>query len=150
MKALIIILLSLSVYNVNAQKDINFMKKMTRAKNSLICFQCGNIQSKVVIEITKLIQGTKYTEIKKLLQSENSREKFLAAVTCDKLFTLKKISLSDIEKKRIEEIYNSKDILYAYSNDTYAEAKSIKDYIYNKEDRLLWKQTQRWLDSILK
>lgn len=149
MRKTVLLLLSLfCFYNLRAQHvDI---KKFVKASDTTICFQCNYGRAKPVITVTELIQNKKYLEIKKLMLSNNAAERFLAAVTCKKLFALKKLSLTYDEEKLIEKIYNSKDNLYTYSNDTYMEIKPIRYYVYDKEDKLIWKQTEMWLEKVLK
>ncbi|MCF6129088.1 hypothetical protein L1S35_05335 [Flavobacterium sp. AS60] len=148
MKTILSILFFFSISNVKAQ-NIDAIK-LSKVKESVICFYCVNENSKVVTEVSKLIKAKKYEEIQKLMLSKNPAEKYLAAVTFEKLIALKKVTGNDAEKKLIKEVYNSKDTLYTYSNDTYIQAKPIKDYIYSKEDNLIWSQTEKWLEKILK
>jgi hypothetical protein len=83
------------------------------------------------------------------MSSKNTAEKYLAAVTFEKLIALKKVNSNENEKYLIKEIYNSKDTLYTYSNDTYIQAKPIREYVYSKEDKLIWTQTEKWLEKVI-
>jgi hypothetical protein len=150
MRQIALIVFFFSFYNVKAQSDLEKVKMISRAKDTVICFKCGLEKSKVVEEVTKLIQGKKYLEIKRLMLSNNAAEKFIAAATCKKLLFMKKLSLSFSEEKVIYKIFNSEDKLYTYSNDTYVEIKPIKYFVYDKKDRLIWSQTERWLEKVLK
>lgn len=149
MRKIVLIFIFFDYYNVNGQSHIN-LKKFSEAKDTIICFYCQIGKSKAVTEVTKLIVDKKYFEVKKLMLSKNAAEKFLAAVTCKKLFALKKLSLTYEEEKLIEKIFNSKENLYTYSNDTYMEIKPIRYYVYDKEDKLIWSQTQSWLEKVIK
>ncbi len=150
MRKLIFIFCALSFFSVRAQSATEKIKLFQQAKDTIICFNCGFGKSNAVEKVRTLIQAKKYLEIKKLMFSKNAAENYMAAVTCKKLFTLKKLSLSLNEENLIEKIFNSNKNLYTYSNDTYVEIKPIKYYVYSKEDRLIWTQTQRWLEMLLK
>ena len=150
MRRLFFLFCVLSFFSVKAQSATEKIKLLGQAKDTMICFNCGFGKSKTVEKIRTLIQSKKYTEIKKLMLSNNAAENYLAAVTCKKLFTQKKLSLSYNEEKLIQKIFNSNKNLYTYSNDTYVEIKPIKFYVYNKEDRLIWTQTKKWLDNMVK
>ncbi len=147
MKKIALILTLLFVQNLEAQ-NIDVVK-LSKAKDSVICFYCANGNSKVVTYVTKLIKEKKYTEIQKLMSSKNTAEKYLAAVTFEKLIALKKVNSNENEKYLIKEIFNSKDTLYTYSNDTYIQAKPIREYVYSKEDKLIWTQTEKWLEKVI-
>ena len=148
MKKITLIFSLLSFCILQAQTH-NVLLRMTKAKDSVICFNCGFGESKAVMQISKLIKDKEFSDVKKLLWSENAAVKFLAAITCNKLDSTKKLILSDAEKRRINEIYNSKDTLYAISNDTYINAKPIKDYFIDPNDKLIMSQTKIWLKELL-
>ena len=148
-KIALLILCLFCCCNVEAQKDVESLV-FKKLKDSLVCFNCGNGKSKPVLKTTKLIQNRKYSKIKKQMLSNNVAEKFLAAITCKKLFALKRVSLSYDEEKLIEKIFNSKDLLYTYSDDAYMEARPIRNYIYNDEDKWILNQTEIWLEIVLK
>jgi hypothetical protein len=150
MRKLIFLFCALSFFSVKAQSATDKIKLLGQAKDTIICFKCGFGKSNTVEKFRILIQSKKYLEIKQLMLSNNAAENYMAAVTCKKLFTQKKLSLSLTEEKLIQKIFNSNKNLYTYSNDTYVEIKPIKYYVYSKEDRLIWTQTKTWLESILK
>ena len=97
----------LSFFSVKAQSATEKIKLLGQAKDTIICFNCGFGKSNAVEKIRTLIQSKKYTEIKQLMLSNNAAENYLAAVTCKKLFTQKKLSLSYNEEKLIQKIFNS-------------------------------------------
>jgi hypothetical protein len=150
MRNIALILLHLfCFYNVKAQTRNNVIN-LTKGRDTIICYQCDIGKSKVVTELTQLIQNKKYAEIKTLMLSGNAAERFLAAVTTKKLFDLKRVTLNNEDTKLIEKIYNSKDTIYTYSNDTYIQIQPIRFFVYNKEERIIWYQTEMWLEKLLK
>lgn len=143
------ILFLFCVFSVKAQIENNPVN-LTKGGDTIVCHHCGIVKSKAVEEITQLIQNKKYTEVKNKMASKNAAVRFLAATTTKKLFDLKRVTLNSEDNKLIEKIYNSKDLIYTYSNDTYIQIKPIRFFVYNKEERIIWNQTQVWLEKILK
>ncbi|RZK03916.1 MAG: hypothetical protein EOO46_17605 [Flavobacterium sp.] len=146
---LIMTVLLFSFYQMIGQNNVN-SSQFFKARDTIICFNCSSEQSTTVKKFTELILDKKYLEIKKLMQSGNAAERFLAAVACQKASSRKLIYLTKDDEKKISEIFNSQSLIYAYSNDTYIQIKPIKFYVHNREDRIIWAQAQRWLDKILK
>ena len=147
-KAVSIIILLLSTAGLKAQSNVD-VKTLTRAIDTVIGFQCGTSDTKVVRDFKSLLTNSNYAEIRKRLDSKNAAVKFLSAIACNKLNGLEKIVLNDSEKIKIKEIYNSNDTVYGCAGCTYISARPIREYVSKKDDDAFIKKLEFWIESLI-
>jgi hypothetical protein len=148
MKKNFLILISFLALNSVAQNKVS-IDDIMKAKDNVIAYDWYGNPSSVVRKLFDLIKEEKYLEVRKSLSSKNPSEKFVAAICCDKLSKRNKINLTTNEQRLIIEIYNSNEIVYSLIGCTYMEAKTIREYMYSKDDKTVIGRINHSLDELL-
>lgn len=120
----------------NAQDNVD--------QNEMVGFACyfSGKPSKTVEEFTKKLKNKNYKWITKQLTSKNNAERYMAVITLEKLTELKKYEINETDKKLIEEIKQSDELVSICSGCTYFEKVPLKE-ILTEKNRLF---AQNWLN----
>ncbi|WP_299218429.1 hypothetical protein [uncultured Aquimarina sp.] len=114
-------------------------------QKEMIGFACffGGMPTDPVLKVTKKLYEKKYKTIAKMLQSKNNAERYMAAVTLEKLEESNKYTLSEKDKTEIEKIKQSSEVVSVCSGCSYFDVIELKK-MFSTEMKL---GTERWLDK---
>lgn len=114
-------------------------------KDALVGFGCfyEGTQSKTVEKVTKKLKNRNYKAISKMLVSENNAERYMAVITLENLVVLEMYVLTTTERKMIEEIKQSNELVSVCSGCMYFAEVSLNE-IFSEENSLF---AQNWLNS---
>lgn len=138
-KLFAILILSFFFNFLSAQKNID-----PKAMVGFACYS-GGTPSETVQKLTKLMYKEKYKKLIKLIDSENSAEKFLACVTLQKLEEKNKIKLNETERRKLEFIKKSNELVSVCSGCTYFQKIPIQKLFEESEENYIKIYVNDWL-----
>lgn len=102
--------------------------------NEMVGFACGfaGTPTETVKEMGQRLQKKDYKWISKKLSSDNNAERYMAAISLEKLDELGKYDISSIEKSQITEIKQSDEFVYVCSGCTFFQKVKLKDLFTSK------------------
>jgi len=126
-KILFIIICFLFSFSVFSQK---------REEKVTLGYYCGYSGSgtSVVIKFAQLLYDKKYKTLKELLHSKIPAENFLSVVICKRLALKKIITLTELELKRIDELFHSKEKVPICGGCTFFEEVELTKLLNSNEE----------------
>ncbi len=112
------------------------------------CFEDGS-ESNIVELFSNLLIEEQYSTIIGKLYSNNSAEKYLATIVCERLHTKALIELSKKEFKQIKINKSSKDSVSICSGCTDWDELSIQE-LFKSDKNFLIDRMERWLKEMIK
>jgi|SRR5690554_5418280 len=107
------------------------------------CYEAGT-STAAVQKVEALIDEGKYDKIMKLLDSANTAERFLAVVACEKLAERGVLTLTEYQKKRIIENYNSERKVYVCAGCVYQDELELQTILHKEND--FRRSAEHWFD----
>ena len=98
-------------------------------KDEMVGFACyfAGKQSKTVKKVTRKLENKNYKWIAEKLNSDNNAERYMSVITLEKLNELKKYELTEKDKKLIEKIKKSTELVSVCSGCTFFQKIELKD-----------------------